>query len=182
MNFKEITVNLKDGTSCILRSPNENDAKQMIEYLKLTSSETYFMNRNPSETENDIDREKEKLKYILKSDKDIMIAAFIEGELAGNSGVSCIRNLEKLKHRAVFGISIKEKFWNKGIGSILINECINNAKIMKFEQVELGVYSDNTKAQNLYQKYGFSVWGIIKNAFKLKDGSYRDEIMMGKIL
>ena len=53
---------------------------------------------------------------------------------------------------------------------------------MGYEQIELGVYSDNVKAQSLYKKHGFEVWGSVKNAYKLKDGTYRDEIMMGRRL
>ena len=53
---------------------------------------------------------------------------------------------------------------------------------MGLEQMELGVYADNERAIHLYQKYGFEQCGIWKNAFKLKDGTYRDEILMSKIL
>ena len=53
---------------------------------------------------------------------------------------------------------------------------------MGYEQIELGVFSDNEKAKALYKKYGFEVWGNTKNAFKLKDGTYRDEIMMGRMI
>lgn len=132
MEFYKKEVELNDGSKCILRSPNENDAKDMIEYLKITSDETHFMIRYP--------------------------------------------------HRATFGISIKEKYWNKGIGSILIEEIIKEARKMGYEQIELGVFSDNEKAKRLYEKSGFQVWGKNRNAFKLKDGRYFDEIIMGIML
>ena len=45
MRFGEKEIELKDGTTCILRSPNEQDAEKMIEYLKMTSEETHFMVR-----------------------------------------------------------------------------------------------------------------------------------------
>lgn len=182
MEFEEKKIELKDGTECILRSPNEQDAKSMIEYLKITSGETYFMVRYPEEINISIDKEKEILKDNLNSDKDIMIAAFVNGELAGNTGISCVRNHIKLKHRAEFGISIKEKYWNKGIGNLLLKEIIKQAKNMGYEQIELGVFSDNKKAQALYKKHGFEVWGSTKNAYKLKDGTYRDDIIMGRFL
>ena len=182
MKFLEKEVYLKDGTTCILRSPDENDAEKMIEYLKMTSGETYFMIRYPEEITASVADEKEFLKKSIQNDEELMIAAFIDGELAGNASISCVRNLKKIKHRAEFGISIKEKFWNKGIGNILISEIIKEAEKMGYEQIELGVYSDNMKAQSLYKKHGFEVWGSVKNAYKLKDGTYRDEIMMGRRL
>ena len=182
MIFGAREIELKDGATCILRSPNEHDAEKMIEYLKVTSEETYFLSRYPEEINITIDKEIEFLKDNLDSNKDMMIAAFINNELAGNVGISCVRNHIKLKHRAVFGISIKEKYWNNGIGNVLLREVIEQAKKMGYEQIELGVFSDNEKAKDLYKKYGFEVWGNMKNAYKLKDGTYCDEIMMGRMI
>jgi len=182
MEFKEKKVELKDGTICILRSPNEQDAEAMIEYLKITSGETPYMVRYPEEVKLTLEEEKELLKNSLSSKENVMIAAFVDGELAGNAGINCVRNHIKLKHRAVFGIAIKEKYWNKGIGNALMKEILSTAKEMGYEQLELGVFSGNTKAMSLYKKYGFEVWGSVKNACKLKDGTYFDEIIMGRTI
>jgi len=182
MELTEKEIKLKDGTTCILRSPNEHDAEKMIEYLKMTSEETHFMVRYPEEINITIDKEMEILKDNLISSQNMMIGAFVNNELVGNAGISCVRNHIKLKHRAVFGISIKQKYWNNGIGNALIKEIIKQAKQIGYEQIELGVFSDNEKAVTLYKKYGFDVWGNTKNAFKLKDGTYCDEIIMGRII
>ena len=182
MIFGVKEIELKDGTTCILRSPEEHDAEKMIEYLKMTSEETYFMTRCPKEINMTIAKEIELIKDNLNSNTDMMIAAFVNNELAGNVGISCVRNHIKLKHRAVFGISIKENYWNNGIGNALLREVIEQARVIGYEQIELGVFSDNVKAKELYKKYGFEVWGNMKNAYKLKDGTYRDEIMMGRMI
>ena len=182
MEFKAKKIILKDGTECVLRSPNKNDATKMIEYLKMTSGETHFMTRYHEEITLTVDQEVKILRENLNSNTNLMIAAFINDDLAGNAAISCIKNHIKLKHRASFGISIKEKYWNLGIGNILIDEILTQSKLMGYEQVELGVFSDNYKAQAIYKKHGFEEWGTIKNSFKLKDETYRDEIIMGKIL
>lgn len=182
MLFETKEILLKDGTKCILRSPNECDAEEMIAYLKASSEETYFLGRYAEEINITTETEIELLKNQLNSMQDMMIAAFIDHELAGNAGISCARNLMKSKHRALFGISIREKYWNKGIGNALLKAVIEQAKQMGYEQIELGVFSDNDKAKALYQKYGFEFWGEMRNAYKLKDGTYRDEIKMGRML
>ena len=87
MRFKEKEIVLKDGTKCILRSPNEDDEKEMKE-----------------------------------------------------------------------------------------------AENMGYEQIELALFSNNEKAKHIYEKHGFEVWGIMKRAFKLKDGTYYHEINMRKFL
>ena len=44
------------------------------------------------------------------------------------------------------------------------------------------MYSDNSRAIHLYEKFGFERYGIQPRAFKLKDGTSRDEIIMVKML
>ena len=80
----------------------------------------------------------------------------------------------------VFNLVTKEKYWYKGLGTLLMEEALKMAREMGYEQVELGVYNDNPRAKSMYERFGFEEWGIMKKAFKLKDRSYRDEIMMGK--
>lgn len=182
MEYIEKVVKLMDGSECVLKSPVKDDAEEMVEFLKIVAEETHYLTRYPEEVDIDVEKEKEIIEEINNSEIDVMIVAFINGEIVGNASVRVLRNRIKVVHRCGFGISIKEKYWNKGIGNILMKESIKMAKKMGYEQIELGVFSDNYKAQDLYKKYGFEVWGTIKNAFKLKDGTYCDEINMGKFL
>ena len=181
MKFNSKEIILKDGRKCILRSPEKEDAAAMLEYLKLTSAETHFMVRYPEEITACIESEELCLQDILDNPYNIMIAAFIDGELAGNTGVNIVRNHIKMRHRASLGISIKQAYWHNGVGTALLLEAISYAKRQGYEQLELGVFEDNTRAHVLYQHLGFEDWGISKRAFKLKDGTYRDEIQMGQI-
>lgn len=182
MKLEAKKFTLKDGTEGILRSVEPDDAKEMIEYLKDVSGETDFLIRYPEECKFTVEQERELLGNILESDNQIMITAFIDGEVAGNASISPIGYRIKLKHRANFAIAIKEKYWHKGLGTLLMEESMNVAKAAGYEQVELGVYNDNSRAKTMYKRFGFEEWGVMKRAFKLKDGSYRDEIMMGKYI
>ena len=140
------------------------------------------MGKYPEEVNMDINEQIDFITNILESDKDILISAFINDELVGSTGLTCIKNHIKTKHRATLGISIKKEYWNKGIGNILIKEALNQGVKMGYKQIELGVFSNNIKAKLLYEKNGFEVWGNIKHAFKLKDGTCYDEIIMGKFI
>jgi len=171
---------LKDGTEGMLRSVESNDAKTMIEFLKDVSGETEFLLRYPEEYTLTIEQEKSFLENMEKSDDQIMITAFIDEEIVGNASISPIGYCQKMKHRANFAIAIREKYWHKGLGTLLMEEALKMAKVMGYEQVELGVYNNNPRAKAMYERFGFEEWGIMKKAFKLKDGSYRDEIMMGR--
>lgn len=182
MEYKEKRITLKDNTSCILRSPREEDGAEMLEYFKATAEESHFMVNYPEEIETTVEEERDFVKKSLESETDIRIAVFIGEEIVGSATIYSYSSQLKIKHRACFGIAIKEKFQGRGLGNILTEEAIAAARNLGYTQIELGVFSDNEKARNLYRKYGFEEWGQTKNAFRLKDGTYRDETIMGFIL
>jgi len=64
----------------------------------------------------------------------------------------------------------------------MIEAALRQAKENGFAQVELGVFEDNSRARHLYEKLGFQEQGRTLRAFRLKDGTYRDEIQMVKFL
>ena len=51
-----------------------------------------------------------------------------------------------------------------------------------FLQLELGVFCDNERALRFYRKLGFAECGRTPRAFRLADGSFRDEIQMVRFL
>ena len=110
------------------------------------------------------------------------VGAFAGETLVGEFGVAQVRPHIKYRHRAVMGISVRKEYWGCGLGSYLMQLAIDQTRANGFEQLELGVYSDNSRAIHLYEKFGFERYGIQPRAFKLKDGTYRDEIIMVKML
>ena len=80
------------------------------------------------------------------------------------------------------GISLLKEYWGCGLGSFLMQIAVEQAAANGFEQLELGVFEDNARAIALYEKFGFAKYGVNPRAFKLKDGTYRDEIIMVKML
>ena len=112
----------------------------------------------------------------------MLIFVFLNGEIAGSIGLRGVSNMMKLKHRANFGVMVRKKYWNLGIGNLLITRMLQIAKDTGYEQVELGVFENNEKAIRIYKKIGFEEWGRFRRAFKLKNGNYYDEIIMGIML
>ena len=49
-------------------------------------------------------------------------------------------------------------------------------------RIGLHVIADNKIAVHLYEKFGFRVEGIMRDAYLGADGKYHDEIVMGLIL
>lgn len=182
MQYAEKEFILNNGEKCILRSPFPEDAQIMIDYLVQTSGETHFMVRYPEEVQSSLEWEEYIIQQNIDNKQSLMLMAFINGEMAGNAGIACVEDRIKMRHRCSVGICLKEKFWGRGIGTLLMQEQIINARKMGYEQMELGVFADNANARAMYKKLGFEEWGTMKNAFRLKDGTYRDEIQMGLFL
>ena len=68
------------------------------------------------------------------------------------------------------------------LGGQSFDELLDSCVKLGIEQVELGVFEDNPRARHLYEKLGFQEQGRTLRAFRLKDGTYRDEIQMVKFL
>lgn len=53
-------------------------------------------------------------------------------------------------------------------------------KSQGYEQAELTVVGGNERAIHLYESFGFTEYGRLKNANKYDDGTYADDILMVK--
>lgn len=182
MYYNEKTVLLKNGTECTLRNPRESEAETYIAHLRRVAGETHFLARYEEEVVTPPERQEQIIRDALECDDRMLLAAWINDKLIGSIGVNRVSPHSKMQHRAQFGISIEQEYWNAGLGTILIEEALAAARDMGCEQMELGVYSDNGRARALYRKLGFEEWGAIRNAYRLKDRTYCDEIIMGRRL
>lgn len=180
MVIQEKRIRLKNGLECILKSPEVTDAKQLLDYLRQTSSETDYMLRYPEEVTMSVADEEKYITLVRENPQNLMISAFIKDKLVGNCGISCVGSMKKVLHRATFGIAILKEAWNLGIGAALLAEILVYAKQAGYEQVELEVDSTNLKAIHLYERFGFERYGTRMNAFKYKDGTHSSEYLMMK--
>lgn len=178
MKIKEKTITLRNGKPCLLRSPDEKDAAQMLEHLRLTSGETDNMARYADEITITEEAEREFLKKLANSKKGFMIVAYVDGEFAASAGVNPVAPYERYAHRGEFGISIKQRFWNVGIGSAIMEEIIAASKLAGYEQLDLEVVATNEAAIRLYEKYGFLTFGRQERSFRYRDGKYAAQLLM----
>ncbi len=75
------------------------------------------------------------------------------------------------------------KVRSRGLGTLLLNRLIAWAKeVPQLEKINLRVISNNPRAMGLYRKLGFLEEGRRIREIKYSDGSYADEILMGKLL
>ena len=165
-----------------LRSATAQDAVEVCRHRRITSGETQFLTRYPEECDEDIPQIERELALMANDAASFRVSAFYDNHMIGDLGVTAVGSRIKNHHRAYLGISIQQSYCNMGLGKRMMETALEYAKKIGFEQVELGVFSDNERAIHLYEQVGFVRYGAAPKAFKLKDGSYRDEILMVRFL
>lgn len=180
MLFEPKTLPLSDGRTLVLRPAETSDAADMIEFLRTMSDETPFVVRTSDEIRYTNEDEARFLEHCRSASNELMIAAEVDGKLAGNCSVSSCGQARRKQHRCAFAIGLKKAYWHLGIGTALMETALPLAQQMGFEQIELEVIDGNERAMRLYERFGFQATGREPRALKYDDGSYADAILMSK--
>lgn len=117
---------------------------------------------------------------ILPLEENFMIGAFNENkDMVGVVGFRRERRI-KLKHKAnIWGMYVAPEFRQTGIGKLLLAELLNKSKSLDdLEQINLGVVSSNVNAKRLYDSLGFKIYGVEKNALKIGEQYFDDDLMV----
>lgn len=172
MVIQEFEYLLKDGRKALIRSPRDEDAQGVLDFLYLSAGETDNIVRYPEEcSKYTLEGEKALLNSINSSENEAMLVCIVDGKVAGNCQISW-NNRIKTKHRASVAIVLLREFWNQGIGTRLTAEMIRIAEEnQNILQIELDFVEGNSRARALYEKLGFRICGIQPNAIRLKDGT-----------
>ena len=179
--MKPKKVVLSDGTEVILRPETESDFKLTWEMFSSFSDKTLEFLPIP------FDRQRiESWFKNIDYSKNLPILGFVEtkeGTKMVTSASLSFQQQEVFKHRATFGISVRDEYQNKGLGQIMTQYMLNIAKEQGMKKVELTVVTYNERAIHIYEKMGFEKEGLIRMEYwSPKLGKYGDTFFMGKIL
>lgn len=175
-------IKLKDGRVCTLRNGEESDGQAVLINFILTHEQTDYLLSYPDENTMTADEEGQFLQRKTDSEAEVEILAEVEGFVAGLAGIEAVGSRDKIRHRADFGISIDRKYWNLGIGTALLNACMDCAREAEYEQLELSVVAENETAINMYRKAGFEEYGRNPRGFKSRLSGYQELVYMRKEL
>ncbi|MBQ8641040.1 MAG: GNAT family N-acetyltransferase [Clostridia bacterium] len=181
MTYETKKITLKNGTDALITQPDPDRAEEMLDFLRDISSETEFISRTADEVYETVEVERQKLEGMVAADNMIMLVCMVNDRIAGNCSLQFLKKI-KMRHRAAVGIAIRQAYWNLGIGTALFEEMIRIAKEKGARQMELEMTDGNVRGLALYTKMGFAVTGRRPDAFLMSNGTYRDEILMTKML
>lgn len=121
---------------------------------------------------------------VCPSDGSVVLGAFHSERSLGDVliGIGGLKrqDKEKYRHKAmIWGMYVDPEWRGKGIARSLLEELIAHARVQaELQQVLLTVTEGNARAQALYERLGFRVYGIEPKAIEPGDGVYRDEVLM----
>jgi len=148
------------------------------------------LRRMPGVFENTLGMPSERVKrsedFIANLDRNSHLFVAVVKEDSGEEKVIGCAGLEvsanpRMRHSGSIGIMVHKDYQNQGVGSALMSTLLDIAdKWLMLVKVELCVYTDNTRAIHLYEKFGFEKEGIRRKAV-IRNGEYVDELMMARI-
>lgn len=117
------------------------------------------------------------------TDNDYVLVAEVEENglkrVVGIVSMSVGRS-PRVRHTGSIGIMVHKDYQGKGIGRALMTKILDVAdNWLMLVRVELGVFTDNEKAINLYKSLGFQIEGLRKYAI-IRNGKYDDDYIMAR--
>ncbi len=182
MIYKPLQVTDKSGCTVTLRNAQIEDAQNMIDYLKVTASETPYLLRSPDEISLSLAQEQAFLQNMMDSHRELMLLAFLDGKHVGACSMTQISGYRRHAHRCDIAIALYQQYCGRGIGAIMLKAILAEAKKAGYEQAELEVVADNHSAIALYEKLGFVRLGTFPDQMKYETGKYVDAYWMMKKL
>ena len=124
----------------------------------------------------------DKTRANLASEHAVTFVAFDEGKLIGNMTL-LRRAIPKMKHRAtIVAVYVSPPYRRKKVAEKLMETLLAYAEQWEgIEQLDLMVASRNLPAKNLYQRFGFELYGTEIRSMKAGE-RYIDEDLMVKFL
>ena len=166
----------------LIREAEIEDAAALVSFLNRVSVETDFTS---------LDRDgilltSEEMAIFLNKqaswDNQITLLAFLNDKIAGIVNITADQR-KRVRHIGDLFIVIGKKYWNNGLGSLLLEEVVEWAQASGIlRRLQLTVQTRNLAAVHLYQKHGFVIEGRQERGAYIEEGDFIDVYLMGRLI
>ena len=166
----------------LIREAEVEDAAELVSFLNRLSVETDFtsLDRNGilmTDTEMELFLDKQ-----ARSENQITLLALLNDEIAGLVNITADQR-KRVRHIGDLFIVIGKKYWNNGLGSLLLEEVVEWAQASGIlRRLQLTVQTRNQAAVHLYQKNGFVIEGRQERGAYIGEGEFIDVYLMGRLI
>lgn len=129
----------------------------------------YLLNQefNPKRSSFSPEKVKERIQYIMKNTRDIILVCEYQNEVIGYIHGSPYELIDSDSLINMLFFVVKEKYRNKGVGSKLINSLEIWAKNHHFSGIKLLTHPNRTQAHRFYESHGYIYTKDQKNYMKM---------------
>ena len=166
----------------LIREAEPDDAAELVTFLNRVSLETDFTSLDregilltDAEMELFLDKQ-------ARSENQITLLALLNDEIAGLVNITADQR-KRVRHIGDLFIVIGKKYWNNGLGSLLLEEVVEWAQASGIlRRLQLTVQTRNQAAVHLYQKNGFVIEGRQERGAYIGEGEFIDVYLMGRLI
>ena len=110
------------------------------------------------------------------------LVACVEGDVVGSLALETSPARWRMRHVASIGMAVRDDWQGKGVGTALLEAAVDLAdNWLNLTRIELRVYTDNTPAIALYEKFGFEIEGTHRR-MAFRNGEYVDGYSMARVV
>ena len=166
----------------LIREAEIEDAAALVSFLNRVSVETDFTSLDRdgilmTDTEMELFLDKQ-----AHSENQITLLALLNDEIAGLVNITADQR-KRVRHIGDLFIVIGKKYWNNGLGNLLLEEIVEWAQASGIlRRLQLTVQTRNLAAVHLYQKYGFVIEGRQERGAYIEEGGFIDVYQMGRLI
>lgn len=158
------------------------DASAFISFINQVAVETSYLVLDESGLQWNEEAMARAFAKSLDNPRDLCLLAKLGDEIIGAVSVKSSSQF-RISHIGNVFIAVKKAYWDKGIGSLLLEEMIHWAYEMGvLHRLELTVQVRNEAAVHLYQKVGFIIEGRQVRGARTDEGEWLDLYYMGKLI
>lgn len=176
-----LSFTTKSGKTAQLRYPDWGDVPELTRWInKLSAENTFIRFSGEQQTEAEEAKYMASILSSIEQGHGVHLFCFMDGKLVAKCDVERKVHLrKKFHHVAGFSIAVDQDYRNEGIGGVLGQQTIEQAKqhIDGLRLVVLECFANNAPAMRLYEKLGFKEAGRLPGMI-YHNGEYIDEVQM----
>jgi RimJ/RimL family protein N-acetyltransferase len=170
---------LRDGTEVILRAPRMEDLDDLLRFINaLVKEDAMILMTKPIARSEEAAWLSNSLSEI-ETGKAVYVVAEADGRVVANCSINFKKGKES--HVCGLGIAIDKGYRDRGLGTIMMDELIRQARRFGKKLVLLDVFEPNRRARHVYEKAGFKVVGRTPKQIRYK-GRYIAAVHMSREL
>lgn len=169
-------IDLKEGKKLELFIPTELWAEQLLNYFKDIFMETDNHVFGRDDFNFTVEKIKKKISSSSESKGALMIIGTVNNIIVSYGEFHTYEE-KTICHNGTLSISVKKKFWHRGIATAMMKELISFAKSNNIRNINIEIKGDNERAIELYKHFGFEIIGKHKNTYEVNK-NYFDEVLM----